>query len=70
MGVNASTEFLRLAKSFLRRSVGSILLTYLGLPFGINLREESTWEPLSKSLAIKLGVWQNKIISLGGGEVY
>jgi hypothetical protein len=66
MGVNVSTDFLRVASAFLNCRVGSIPFKYLGLPIGANPRRMATWEPLLVSLRKRLGAWGNKYVSLGG----
>jgi hypothetical protein len=66
LGVNVSTNFMRLASVFLNCRVGSIPFKYLGLPVGANIRRESTWEPLLNSLRKRLGGSVNRHVSLGG----
>jgi hypothetical protein len=66
MGVNVSTDFLRLASAFLNCRVGSIPFKYLGLPIGANPRRVATWEPLLASLRKRLSAWGNKYVSRGG----
>lgn len=66
MGVNVRDEFLGLVECFLYYTVGSVLLTYLGLPIGANLRLERTWKLVIQLLASRLGSWGNNYVSLGG----
>ncbi|GAU38652.1 hypothetical protein TSUD_276920 [Trifolium subterraneum] len=50
----------------MRKRLGSVPFTYLGLPIGANPRSLSTWEPLVDLLRKRLNSWRNKYISLGG----
>jgi hypothetical protein len=66
MGVNVSQDFMTVASAFLNCKTCSIPFIYLGLPVGANPRRVVTWEPLLEALRKRLGVWDNKFISLGG----
>jgi hypothetical protein len=65
MGVNVSSDFLRVASAFLNCRVSTLPFKYLGLPVGASPRRATTWEPLLESLRKRLGSWGNKFVSLG-----
>lgn len=50
------------AEGILNCKLGSLPLTFLGIPVGVNPRKASTWSPLINSLQKRLLGWKNKFL--------
>ncbi|EOY19749.1 Uncharacterized protein TCM_045057 [Theobroma cacao] len=51
--------------ALLHCKVGSLPLSYLGIPLGANPKRASTWDPIVNRFKKKLALWQRKYLSLG-----
>ena len=46
--------------------VGSLLMTYLGMPLGASLKGPSIWSPILEKIERKLARWKKLYLSIGG----
>ena len=46
--------------------VGSLLMTYLGMPLGASLKGPSIWSPILEKIEQKLARWKKLYLSIGG----
>nr|XP_016456409.1 PREDICTED: uncharacterized protein LOC107780393 [Nicotiana tabacum] len=53
----------------LRRKVGSLPTTYLGLPLGVSHKDTMVWNPVIERVEKGLAGWQKRYLSEGGKEV-
>ncbi|CAJ2644735.1 unnamed protein product [Trifolium pratense] len=65
-GINLDDSFLRASSSFLHCGVDSIPFRFLGIPVGANPRRKATWLPIIDSMKKRLGVWNSRLLSIGG----
>lgn len=63
---NVNQFFSRGASNFLDRAISSILLTFLGISIGCNLRKRTLYDPFLYTLMSRLVSWKRKFVSLGG----
>lgn len=62
MGVNIEERVLRGASAFLACCIGEIPFKFHGIPVGANPRRASSWEPVLKTLRLKLSQLADEII--------
>ena len=63
-----SQQWKQQAATFLHCGLLTLPLVYLGIPLGANPRRGRMWDPIIHKCERKLAMWQQKHISMGGGE--
>jgi hypothetical protein len=66
VGVNVSDSWLNEASSVLRCRVGKVPFVYLGLSIGGDPRRLIFWEPLLRSIKLRLAGFNSRFLSFGG----
>jgi len=66
VGVNVSDSWLNEAASVLHCRVGRVMFVYLGLSIGGDPRRLNFWEPLLRSIKLRLSGFNSLFLSFGG----
>lgn len=67
MGVDCLEEFIKRLANRLHCFVCCLLIKYLRLPIGLNLRSKRLWCPIVKKFEKKLSLWKRNYVSFLGG---
>ncbi|XP_028056988.1 uncharacterized protein LOC114260981 [Camellia sinensis] len=65
-GVGVSDDVMDGFASLLNYRVKSLLLSYLGLPLGANLKKKATWKPILDKGRSRLASWKRNLLSFAG----
>ena len=66
VGINIENHWIDSTAFKLWCNSTSFLVTYLGLPIGINPRKKKVWEPVLSKIKGKLVSWKSKFLSFSG----
>lgn len=66
MSVNVEENFLTEVASYLCCETGSIPFVFLGIPIGLNQRQQDVWLPIVRKMKRRLSTWKRRFLSKGG----